>query len=337
MDLKHASNPAHDSSSGGSRQGGYRPERPIQVAPLFRSPLRFTDVLKWLFGFPGYLWPWQAFFIGLAWLFWRYLTPELETMKSFSPGWVAGLYVRNLALLAAFAGAWHAWLYVRKAQGTAYKYDKRWLSAGNSTFLFKNQLWDNLFWTVCSGVPIWTAYEALTLWLQANGYAPTVDWAAHPLYCTLLLFAVYGWLSIHFYSGHRLPHWRPFYRLAHHLHHKNVNVGPWSGLAMHPIEHVIYFSAAALLWFIPSHPVHGIFLLVVLGLTPTLSHLGFDRLVLSDKVSMNTEDYMHFLHHKYVQVNFGGGPIPLDKWLGTFHDGSDESFATLKRRLRPVK
>jgi len=31
---------------------------------------------------------------------------------------------------------------------------------------FRRQLWDNVFWNLCSAVPIWTAYECLTLWLS---------------------------------------------------------------------------------------------------------------------------------------------------------------------------
>jgi sterol desaturase/sphingolipid hydroxylase (fatty acid hydroxylase superfamily) len=49
-----------------------------------------------------------------------------------------------------------------------------------------------------------------------------------------------------FYFAHRLLHWPPLYELAHKLHHRNTNPGPWSGLSMHPIEHVIYFSTIAL-------------------------------------------------------------------------------------------
>jgi sterol desaturase/sphingolipid hydroxylase (fatty acid hydroxylase superfamily) len=47
---------------------------------------------------------------------------------------------------------------------------------------------------------------------------------------------------IPFYFGHRLLHAKFLYKRFHALHHRNVEVGPWSGLAMHPVEHIIYFS-----------------------------------------------------------------------------------------------
>lgn len=316
------------------RRSGFRPEQAIQTEPLFQWPPRPVVLAKWLFSFPGYLWPWQTFFLGLAVVSWLSLTPDMGKMKNFSADWIALLFARNLALLVLFVSAWHVRLYVQKAQGTKYKYNSRWLSVDNPTFLFRNQLWDNVFWNVCSAVPIWTAYEALTYWLQANGFVQTVGWETHPIYCALLVLVTPLWLSIHFYTTHRLIHWGPLYRSVHSLHHKNVNIGPWSGLAMHPAEHLVYFSAVALYWIIPSHPLHSLYTLLHLALAAALGHHGFDQLVLSTRRSLNAGHYWHYLHHKHVRVNYGNLLVPLDKWLGTFHDGSDEAQEALKRRIR---
>ena len=317
-----------------SSSSGFRPAQPIQIGPPFQWPPKPLALVKWLFGFPGYLWPWSAFYVGLALVWWLYLRPDLDQMKNLSAGWIASLFVENLALLVLFAGAWHLRFYIQKAQGTDYKYNSRWLSADSPTFLFKDQLWDNVFWNVCSAVPIWTAYEASTFWLQANGLALTISWQTHPVYCALLVLLIPMWLAIHFYTTHRVIHWPPLYRWVHYLHHKNVNFGPWSGLAMHPIEHLIYFSAVVLFWFIPSHPLHTVYLLLLAAIGPSLGHLGFDRLVLSKNICVNTGDYMHYLHHKYFNVNFGTGLVPLDKWLGTFHDGSDQATEAMRGRMR---
>jgi sterol desaturase/sphingolipid hydroxylase (fatty acid hydroxylase superfamily) len=314
---------------------GYRPEQATHEGyPLFQWPPHATTISKWLFGFPGFLWPWGVFFIGLALLSWHFLMPDLNTMKHLSIRWIGLLFVQNLVLLVLFAGAWHLRLYVRKAQGTQYKYNSRWLSVDNPTFLFGNQLWDNVFWNVCSAVPIWTAYEVVTFWLQANGYVAIVSWQDHPVYCVLLVVLMPFWNDVHFYIIHRLIHWPPLYRSVHYLHHKNINVGPWSGVAMHPVEHLLFFSAVILFWLIPSHPVHIIRLLQAMALGPSLSHLGFGRVVLGRSRSLSTEDYMHFLHHKYVTVNYGANVVPLDRWFGTYHDGTDEAQAAMNKRAR---
>jgi sterol desaturase/sphingolipid hydroxylase (fatty acid hydroxylase superfamily) len=319
------------------RRRGYRPDLTVAKHPVFQWPPQPVAIFRWLFGFPGYLWPWPAFFLGVALVSWLYLTPDLETMRNVSADWVALLFVKNLILLVLFVGAWHVRLYVQQAQGTTYKYNSRWLSVDNRNFLFGNQFWDNVFWNVCSAVPIWTAYQALTFWLQANGFVPTVSWPAHPLYCAVLILLTPIWLDIHFCTIHRLIHWPPLYRSVHYLHHKNVNFGPWSGVAMHPVEHLMFFSAAVLCWLIPSHPLHSVYLLQYLAMGASLAHLGFGRLVLSAKRALSTEDYMHYLHHKYFNANYGVDLVPLDRWLGTFHDGSDEAQELMKARMRNVR
>jgi sterol desaturase/sphingolipid hydroxylase (fatty acid hydroxylase superfamily) len=133
---------------------------------------------------------------------------------------------------------------MRKAQGNTFKYSAKWLDTDNPTFLFRNQTTDNMIWTLTSGIPIWTAYEVVTLWVFANDYIPWVSWAAHPVYFALLMLAIPLLREVHFYCVHRLLHVPVLYRTVHRLHHNNVNPGPWSGLAMHPVEHLLYFRCA---------------------------------------------------------------------------------------------
>ena len=42
--------------------------------------------------------------------------------------------------------------------------------------------------------------------------------------------------------------------------------------------------------------------------------------------------YTHYLHHKYFEVNYADGVFPLDRWFGSFHDGSPEADEAMKRR-----
>jgi sterol desaturase/sphingolipid hydroxylase (fatty acid hydroxylase superfamily) len=316
------------------KRGDWRPTEPPTPTPLYDWPPRPLAVLRWLLGYPGYLLPWTLFYMALGTLTWRYLTPEIARTRTLEPGWIAFILARNLGILVLVVSAWHVWLYVARAQGTDYKYNERWLSKGNSTFLFNSQVLDNLFWTLLSAVPVWTAYEVLMLWGFANGHVPQVDWRLHPIYCTLLLLAIPMWQQLHFYLIHRLLHWPPLYRALHSLHHKNVNPGPWSGLAMHPVEHLLYFSGVLIYWLIPSHPLHAIFQLQVTALVPAQGHAGFERLVINPRISLPASDYYHYLHHKFFECNYGAERVPLDRWFGTFHDGSQASEEALKARLR---
>jgi len=104
---------------------------------------------------------------------------------------------------------------------------------------------------------------------------------------------------------------------------------------MHPIEHVMYFSCASLYILFPFHPVFIIVTLVHAGLSPAPGHVGFERIVTEKNTSgFDLDAYAHYLHHKYFECNYADGILPLDRWFGTFHDGSNASHRKMLERLR---
>ena len=275
-------------------RGEWQPESLPKPSPLFTWPLKLRPVLKMLFGHDGLLWPKNAVYLGIAVVVWLFLTPDSTRTGTFAVGWIAEIYLRNAALLLVIAGGLHLRLYVRRAQGQRYKYNPRWLMANSRAFLFGNQTRDNIFWNFASGVTIWTAYEAVTLWAFSNRIIPyMVDWGEHPVYCVLMLVFILLLRQAHFYWTHRLTHWKPLYKAAHYLHHKNVNIGPWSGLSMHPLEHLLYFSGVLLHWIIPSHPLHAVFHLVHAGLSPAAGHAGFYKFERGEKRALSNGGYFH--------------------------------------------
>ena len=280
----------------------------------------------------GFLWPYNLAVALIAVAAWLFFTPGFERTVQFEVGWIAEVFARNVVLLILVAGGFHLRLYVMKSQGTKFKYSDKWLATKDPRFLFRNQTWDNVFWSLSSGCIIWTDYESVTLWAYANKLIPYVDFRAHPVYCVLLMVAVVFLRQIHFYFVHRFSHWKPLYGISHYLHHKNINIGPWSGLSMHPIEHLLYFSGVLLHWIIPSNPVHAIFHLMHAGLTPTLGHTGFHKFVGKGERGIMGDNYFHYLHHRWFTVNFGNEAVPLDLWFGSFHDGSPEAQAALLAR-----
>ncbi|MEK0082297.1 hypothetical protein [Benzoatithermus flavus] len=62
-------------------------------------------------------------------------------------------------------------------------------------------------------------------------------------------------------------------------------------------------------------------------------HAGFDKLVLGDGRTVDVPCHAHYLHHKYFECNYADGAIPLDKWFGTFHDGSDAAHKAMRKRM----
>ncbi len=314
----------------------WKPATPLVPAPICVWPPRPRALLRYFFGFPGYFLPWNALYYALAFATWFILMPPLETMKTFGLDWIAHLLALNVGLMFLVCGAWHFRFYIRRAQGDRFMMNKEVPLAQHRRFLFGRQIWDNMFWSVVSGCGILTAYEVVTFWAMANGYIPYLSWEAHPVFFVLIFCLLPIYRDVHFYFIHRLLHYRFLYRTAHYLHHKNVDTGPWSGNSMHPVEHMIFYTALLLHWVVATHPVHLVFHVQHLILSPALGHLGFDEMELANGKRMSLgQRYFHALHHKHFECNYGGdGTIPLDRWFGTWHDGTPESEARITERLQ---
>ena len=311
------------------------PQVPVGVSPMFALPPNFGAILRWT------LRQWlvvteRSILVVISLLSWLFFQPSLEVTATLSADWIAALYIRNLLLMVAVAGGLHLYFYSRKTQGDALRYDKRDLSDQKKIFSFKNQLADNMFWTLASGVTIWTLYEVLMFWAMGNGYAPVLYWSDNPIWFILLFLLTPIWISFHFYWVHRWLHWPPLYRLAHALHHRNTNVGPWSGLSMHPVEHVIFFSSILIHFILPSSPVHILFHMQHQSLTAATSHTGYEAMLIKDKKHLALGTFHHQMHHRYFDCNYGNLEMPWDKWFGSFHDGTEESHDAFKQRRRAL-
>ena len=70
-------------------RGNWVPKKPVSYGPVFSWPPEGRALFKFFFGFPGYFLPWNVLYAVAAILIWTFLTPSLETMKTFSVGWVA--------------------------------------------------------------------------------------------------------------------------------------------------------------------------------------------------------------------------------------------------------
>ncbi|MEM7379131.1 MAG: sterol desaturase family protein [Pseudomonadota bacterium] len=315
------------------KQWHHRPDVPIRTSPLFQWPPSPLGVWRWVAA------RWLVFgenliIAALAYLCWTALQPPLADMAELSVGWVAQLWVRNVVLIALVAGGLHLCLHQRKTQGDTLKFDPRELDATGPAYSFGSQLRDNQFWTLTSGVAVWTGFEVLMFWAMANGVVPVLAWRDNPVWFIALFLLTPVWISFHFYWVHRLLHWPPLYKVAHALHHRNTNIGPWSGLSMHPIEHLLFFSSILIHWVVASHPVHILFHMQHQALTAVTSHAGFDDLLVRDARALSLGNFHHQMHHRYYECNYGNLEVPWDKAFGSFHDGTAASHERFLERRR---
>jgi sterol desaturase/sphingolipid hydroxylase (fatty acid hydroxylase superfamily) len=301
-------------------KGYWSPPYPCSFSPLFTRPFNGRAVLKYLFGWGGYLWPRNACYVGLAVFTWYFLQPGPETTAQLSVGWIGLMLLRNIALLWFISGTYHLFLYTFKVMGRNRKYNPKWQETNSRRFLFNNQVADNMFFSTVSGGLIWTAYEVFYMWGIANGLAPLITWARNPVWFVAFFLIIPMYRESHFYFIHRLIHWKPLLRSVHFIHHKNPNPGPWSGMAMHPVEHILYLSVVLIHFVVPSHPIHFFFDSQLTALTPAGGHDGFEGPLLRGFFPVG--DYFHYLHHRHVSCNFGTATVPWDRWLGKFFDGA---------------
>jgi sterol desaturase/sphingolipid hydroxylase (fatty acid hydroxylase superfamily) len=311
-------------------RGEWRPSDPAAYAPLFAWPARPKLLLTWLFGDPGYLRPYNLFHVALAILTWFLLQPALENCVTLKPGWIGMMLLRNAIFMWIIYGGLHLILYKLKLHGKNRKYLGAWQATHDPRFLFNNQVHDNIFRSFIIGCPIWTAYEVLYMWGLANAKLPFLAWDRNPIWFVGMFLVIPIWRELHFYTIHRMLHWRPLYKHVHKVHHLNTNPGPWAGMAMHWFELIGYLSVVLIHFIVPSHPIHFLFNAQLTALTPAYGHHGFDGPLFEGKFP--TGSYFHYLHHRHVSCNFGESTLPLDRWFGTFYNGKGSYRQWLKTR-----
>ncbi|MDH3666809.1 MAG: sterol desaturase family protein [Paracoccaceae bacterium] len=325
--------PSASATAGESRVWNHHPNLPIPTSPVFAWPPRPGEALRWLAGY------WLAISMTaleffLAWAVWTWLQPAPGTMATFGLGWIGQIWLRNLVLMTLVAGGLHIWLYTFSAQGKALNFDARALARDNGTYSFRDQVLDNMFWTLASGVTVWTLFEVLYFWATANGWAPGLTFARNPVWFVLWFPLIPIWSSLHFYWIHRALHWPPLYRIAHALHHRNINIGPWTGISTHPVEHLLYFSSVAIHFVVASHPAHFLFHIYIQALNPAASHSGFDGLLVRDRKRVELGDFFHQLHHRNFECNYGTAEMPWDRWFGSLHNGTQAATQRTRERKR---
>lgn len=318
-------------ASGFAGQWHHRPQVPIKVSPFFSWPPNPRRMVTWVAD-RWFAVAENSILVLISLACWMWFQPSMVEAKTLSIGWIAEIYIRNLILLFGVAGGLHLYFFVWKRQRMELKFDKRDLAKESRAFTFRNQVHDNMFWSLGSGVLFWSAYEVLMFWAMANGYAPMLHWSDNPVWFVLLFALTPVWISFHFYWIHRLIHVPRLYKAFHALHHRNTNVGPWSGLSMHPVEHLLFFSSILIHFIVPAHPLHILFHMQHQALTAATSHTGFEGLVVKDENRLALGTFHHQMHHRYFECNYGNLEMPWDKWFGSFHDGTDQSHQEFKQR-----
>ncbi|MBH69255.1 MAG: desaturase [Rhodospirillaceae bacterium] len=310
----------------------HHPNVPIQTGGIVRNisnPLAFIKAI--IFSWFGlYV---RGPFLVIICILWVTLFPAMETIKLNNDLWFLKIFTINILMMITWAGGLHLFFYRFSCQGKYLQFSMNVMQKG-PRYTFGDQVYDNMFWTLAFGVPIWTIYECGLLWLLAMDFTPSNSWSDGPTWFVLFFILIPFWDSSHFYVIHRLLHTKWFYRRFHSVHHRNINVGPWSGLSMHPIESAIYLSPVIVHFFLPSHPLHIIFHITWYALGPAATHCGFEAISIKGIKYPRLGDFFHVLHHKFFECNYGNSEVPLDKIGGSFHDGTRKGTKEIRTKMK---
>ena len=273
------------------------------------------------------------FIVALAmyFLLWPLTMPHAA---SFQTGWILKVVAFNIMLEMLTYGFWHAMMYAGQASTEdgplrQYKYNPRnqyeptgpvGHISSSTGHLQREVSLTTLGWLQAS---VW---EILVMHAYATGYLT----ASPCLWRHVALWIVVGswWRDAHFYFIHRLIHpWtargavgKPppwdlgafLYRHVHALHHASYNPGPWSGLAMHPVEHFIYFSCVLLPLPFHAHPLAFLYILAHALVSPVGGHDGYAK--------PGGGGGAHYLHHAHMEINYGvstATPMDFDTLFGS--------------------
>ncbi len=319
-----------------NKRGDWRPNHALKLPPLGQAKITSQMVFGWL---KDYLLGWNMIFFAITVLWWFVLMPDMAIMASFHWGWALWILALNALGIFAFLGVFEWRLYRQKRQERRFKYNHKFPSEQPSdVFWFKSQNLDNFLRSLLITVPIGTALEVLCLWLLASGRAPFASITAHPVWIAFLVLIAPALHEVWFFFIHRLIHTPKLYKWVHSVHHNSVNPSPWSSLSMHPVEGFLYFGALFIQLLLHANPFVIVYQWNVAAFGALIGHIGFDKMEYGEGKTIDSHAYAHYLHHKYFEVNYcDDGVLPLDKWFGTWHDGTPEGDRLMQERFQKKK
>lgn len=161
---------------------------------------------------------------------------------------------------------------------------------------------------------------------------PTLDgWASWQLIALFLGLLVLN--DVWFYGMHRLLHTEWLFKRVHSVHHRSVDVSPFTSYSFHPLEAVLLTG-----WIIPTVllvpiPLPLLGAVQVIGLLNNVNaHLGYELqprwFLRVPPFSWLSSSTFHNLHHAQVTGNYGLMLRVWDRMFGTERAEYETRFLT---------
>ena len=156
----------------------------------------------------------------------------------FSFDWMAKRAAVAISVTFLYTGFWHVVLYFNNWGTRPFKANRKYKWS---------KLLHNMTYSLL-GCLQWSLWDCIFIRCYASGRLPYMtDEEVYGSARGVLIFIAWFFFvplyrDLHFYFAHRFLHIKTLYKYAHSIHHRNTDVEPFSGLSMHPVEHLYYFS-----------------------------------------------------------------------------------------------
>src|SRR5210317_206768 len=167
----------------------YHPDLPLKDPSIFVWPPNPAFLMRW-FARNWLTLSERVLMVIIAVGLWLVAYPKLETAQSFAFGWIAQIWLVNMVLMIVSAGGLHLFFITYRKQGKRLKFDPRDQGRNNRLWNFSDQVKDNMFWSLGSGVLQLTGFQVITMWLMANGYTPVITLNSNPVWFIMALILI---------------------------------------------------------------------------------------------------------------------------------------------------
>lgn len=195
----------------------------------------------------------------------------------------------------------------------------------------KNAFFTLLVGALFSSIVIYLGTKGYTkIYLRFTDHSPLLGFAGF----FILLLVDDTW----FYWCHRLLHHKAIFRYVHVVHHKSIDVNPFTSLSFHWLEpFLLSFWIFPVALFVPIYaPVLGF--VQIWGLLDNIkSHLGYELYPANLNKSwlrFLTSSTHHNMHHSKFTGNYGVHFRIWDRLLGTEFKNYEAEYDKIQQRKR---
>ncbi len=256
----------------------------------------------------------------------------METIKELlikiPQGFLQGLFVNGLAVTIVYLIFWR--FFKEKFSNWKIRFGKR-ADAQQIRNEIKNAFFVFAISAIFSSVIYLLSTKGYTkLYTNYNDHSPFFAWAGF----FILILVDDAW----FYFMHRLLHHPVVFKYVHAVHHKSVDVNPYTSLSFHWLEPTLLtLWIIPVVIFIPTYlPVLAI--VQVYGLFENIKgHLGYElfpRWWNKSWLRFFTSSTHHNMHHNKFDGNYGIHFRFWDKLFGTEFKDYEMEFDSIQQRKK---